>query len=987
MRKFRLAMAWMLWLFATAAMAAAPADDLSFSRRRWTLADGAPDPSLSMAQTADGLMWFASPGGLYNFDGRRFHRETSVYGHALLSPNVYSILGLPHGGLAVGYMFGGVSILTPQGGRHFVAGRDFPLGTVKFLTADPQGHLYAATTSGVVQQQGERWLPVGAGLPTAGVDEIGFDRDGTLWVMYDEEIYARRAGAAEFGFVTRYAAGRANFFQGYLLAKLPDGDFVRLCGGTPPQRLKLDQAARYSDVLDGPNGTVVALRENGIARLAQRADGSWHETAYYPPLPGGQAGGAGESLRTMLDREGNLWQTTYEGVEKLRLHRFHQLQAPGILWLAQAGLDGEIWAGSYFNPMLRLKPDGAMQPTRVVGAGVILKAGPQRVWVAARNGLWRFDGEVEQRWDFPEGLGRRFDVQAMAQQADGTLLVAIARNGLWRFDGKRWRRDPRLDGQQDATPISMLTDAGGRTWVALTNNRLGVLTPAALRLLPAASQMRLGNILSMVDIGGRLLAGGDAGVAWIDGQTVHPLHFAGRDGVQRVTGLVTDNLDQLWVHGNDGLLRVPAEALRQFWQAPGQPVTAELFNFEDGVSGTAAALRPLPSLGTDGAGRVYYATTSQVGWIDAARIRRNPRAPDVIIQSLRTPAGELRPLDGMTLAGQPTAIDIAFAATALAIPERAALKYRLEGVDADWREVRQERGAHYTNLAPGRYRFQVIAANEDGVWNMQGAALRFEIAPAFWQTWWFRGLCALLLVLALAALYRWRIAVVERHAGVLAEARAAARLAATRQERGRIARSLHDNLLQSAQALILQFRALQNRMPPEPALQAKMEQVLGFAKEMVESTRDEVVALRRDPSGHDLLVKLREALAAAMPGAEQMLVCAMVGVPRLLHEEVRNEVFAVLREAVWNSARHAGAHRISVRLRFGDQALEGEVLDDGCGICSEVGRSGAPGRWGIVGMRERIQRLGGGIDIVPGEGGHGVSVQFSIPAARAYPES
>jgi signal transduction histidine kinase len=660
------------------------------------------------------------------------------------------------------------------------------------------------------------------------------------------------------------------------------------------------------------------------------------------------------------------------------LHRFHQIKRQDNFWLAQPGLADEMWIGSNSLPMTRTQPDGTSVDTQVKVPNAILRASADHVWVGTSGDLWEFGRGTERRWPLPVPTGLRLGVQALALEGDGRLLVSLARHGLWRFDNGDWQQDPRLRGMSDPTPISMLRDTHGKTWLGLTNNRVGVLTADALQLLPASSNLQIGNTLSMLDAGGRMLIGGDMGVAWIDGNSVRPMAFQRRAPVQRVTGLVLDRLGQLWLHCNDGLLRVPAAELAKFWRTPAQALDSELFNFEDGVNGSAAPTRPLPSLSLDSEGRVYYATMAQAGWIDPAQIRRNPRAPDVIIQSLQTADGELHPSDDMRLPGHPTAVDISFAATALSIPERVRLKYRLEGVDPGWREAQRDRSAHYTNLAPGAYRFHVIAANEDGVWNTQGATLRFHIAPQFWQTWWFRLLCTVLLLLAVAALYRWRIATLKRRA----DERARALVEATLQERGRIARSLHDNLLQAVQALILRFHTLQGRMPQEPDLQARLDTVLVHAQELVENARDEVVGLRSDPLRDELFAALRSSVAATAPAAESLLYFSTTGVQRPLREEIMREVFYVLREALWNSARHAQASRIAVELCYGEQALTAMVCDDGIGIDANADAA-STGHWGIVGMRERVQRMGGQIVIGAGVQA-GAVVRFTIPAQLAY---
>jgi signal transduction histidine kinase/ligand-binding sensor domain-containing protein len=956
---------------------------LSFEHRRWTLADGAPGQTFDLAQTTDGLMWFASPTGLYSFDGVKFQHHAAVYGQPLLSPNTIAVHPLPQRGLAVGYAFGGVSLFTPQGATHFAAGPDFPLGSARSIAADADGAVYACTPNALVVLKNGKWLPVGhADWTGKGLQRIDFDGAGGLWLRTREALYVRRPGTQELVFVSKTIGQMAGgTVRQAMQLKLPNGEFVLLNADGTRTPFKLEKSALFEKLVTGPNGALAATRDDGIARLAQRPDGGWYEAEFYPPSDGSGKGGMG--LAYITDREGNLWETTYEGVNKIRLHRFHQLKKHDIWWVAQPGLGNEMWVGGDRYPMLRLQPDGVRHTVALTSPTALLRLAPDHVWVASREGMTEFVGGATRRWGIPGEPSGDFQAQAMATDADGTLLVSVRRQGLWRFERNGWRQDMRLRDQSDPTPISMLRDSHGQTWVGLTANRVGRLTADGVQLLPPGANLRIGNTLSMLDAGGRLLIGGDMGVAWIEDGKVQQMTFRQRGPVLRVTGLVVDGLGQLWIHCNDGLLLVSAAELARFWRAPAQPVSTEFFNFEDGISGTAAAIRPLPSLSVDPAGKVFYATSSQVGWIDPAHIRRNARAPDVLIQSVRTAAGELRAIDGMQLPGHPTAVELTFTATALSVPERVRLKYRLEGVDTDWRDVQRERSAQYINLGPGTYRFQVIAANEDGVWNLQGAALRFEIVPQFWQTTWFRALCVLLVILLGALVYRWRIAVVRRRAELAADERSQARLDATLQERTRIARSLHDNLLQAVQALIIRFHSVQTRMPQEPQLQEHLDQVLSYAEELVGSTRDEVEALRRDPSCEELFARLHQALAGAMPGAEALLTCSTVGQPRLLRDPVAGELLYVLREAVWNSARHAQASGIKVTLHFDDQALTGEVTDDGIGISAAHATAGAAGHWGIVGMRERIERLGGTLSIGAATP-RGVTLRFTLPARQAY---
>jgi signal transduction histidine kinase len=626
-----------------------------------------------------------------------------------------------------------------------------------------------------------------------------------------------------------------------------------------------------------------------------------------------------------------------------------------------------------------VRPDGSRQETPVKSPNTLLRLGPDHVWVGTSDALWEFNGELQQRWDLPPGLNKGSEIQALALERAGRLLVSITRSGLWTFERGQWRQDQRLHGPDEAIPTTMLTDRAGTTWIGLTRNRLVQLTEGAARWLPESAGLQVGNVLTLAEVDGKLLAGGDLGAAWLDHGSAHPIRLHQVENLQRITGMVQDLQGSLWMHSNDGLHRIGADALARFWNDPAQPLEAELFNFEDGVNGNAVPVRPLPSLGLAHNGRLYYATAIECGWIDPAAIPRNPRAPDVLLQTLRTAEREYTPQDALLLPQQTSTIELAFTATAQSIPERVRLKFRLDGVDKDWREAGPERRAQYTNLAPGDYRFHVIAANEDGVWNKEGAQFSFRIAPAFWQTGWFRFACALAALVAAVLLYRWRIKAIERRA----EHHAALRLDARLQERSRIARSLHDNLLQAVQALLLRFHLVEQKLERQPELQKMVASALDYAESLVASTRDEVMELRRPQDADELFAALRHAAAQAAPGAEQRLSFTVAGQPRYLRPDTCAELSSALREAVLNSVTHSGARQIAVRLTFEDEALLAEASDDGVGLDAAIARHGKDGHWGITGMRERIVRLGGQVEISTGPQG-GATVRLSIPAQQAY---
>ena len=307
-------------------------------------------------------------------------------------------------------------------------------------------------------------------------------------------------------------------------------------------------------------------------------------------------------------------------------------------------------------------------------------------------------------------------------------------------------------------------------------------------------------------------------------------------------------------------------------------------------------------------------------------------------------------------------------------------RYKLEGSDRDWQNVGTHREARYTNLGPGQYTFRVTASNNDGVWNTTGASLQFSISPAFYQTKWFYALCVLAAVLVLAALYRVRM----RQVAAQVRGRLEARLA----ERERIARDLHDTLLQSIQGLIWRFQAATDRLPAgEPARQL-LEQSLDRADEVLAESRDKVKDLR--PAGHDAL-DLAQALAVEVERLAQMhpAQCQVNvhGNRRNLHPMVREEGFLIAREALSNAFSHANAATIEAEIAYGERALQVRIRDDGQGIVAAVlDAGGKAGHFGLIGMRERAMKLGAHLEVWS-KPGAGTEIELRVPAGMAYRQS
>ncbi|HJY36494.1 MAG TPA: histidine kinase, partial [Steroidobacteraceae bacterium] len=497
-----------------------------------------------------------------------------------------------------------------------------------------------------------------------------------------------------------------------------------------------------------------------------------------------------------------------------------------------------------------------------------------------------------------------------------------------------------------------------------------------VRDISARDGLDLGNVLALQTSAQDVWAGGELGLAHFDGQRFHAVLQRGGVPFPTVSGIATTPQGELWLSTSEGALRVAAEEVQRVAATPGYQVRTELFDFLDGMPGTPNAMRPLPSVvaGTDG--RIWFAGSKGIAWIDPRHVARNALAPHVEVQSVVVDGKTYEPQAGLRLPIEPHDVQISYTALSLSIPERVQFRYRLHA-GAPWQDAGTRRTAYFTDLDPGNYTFRVSASNNDGVWNETGAAIEFTIPPAFYQTRGFYVLCVLVCLAVLTIAYRVRV----RQVAAQVRGRLEERLA----ERERIARDLHDTLLQGMQGLIWRFQAASDRIPPgEPARQL-MEQSLDRADKLLEESRDKVKDLRPAAS---VAADLAQALAAEGEQFAKLHSAAFAvsvqGVPRDLHPIVREEGFLIGREAMANAFRHAGAATIETEVTYGDGALHIRIRDDGRGISEAVlDAGGRPGHFGLLGMRERAKKLGAHLEVWS-KPGAGTEIDLRVPAQVAY---
>jgi signal transduction histidine kinase len=339
----------------------------------------------------------------------------------------------------------------------------------------------------------------------------------------------------------------------------------------------------------------------------------------------------------------------------------------------------------------------------------------------------------------------------------------------------------------------------------------------------------------------------------------------------------------------------------------------------------------------------------------------------------------------LTLSHSQNTLSFEFTALSYADPERTRYRYRLEGLDSGWTEVANtQRLTRYPTLAPGDYIFRVEARSSRGNWTEKGAEVHIAILPPWWATGPFRAACALAVGLIVWLLWRLRVRQMAEQLNLRFEERL--------RERTRIARELHDTLLQSFQGVVFRFQAVRNMLPwrPDEAIEA-LDNALERTDQAIAEGRDAIQGLRSSAAITNELAQAVRALGEELSFRDSTLHSAkfdvvVEGPPQDLHPILRDEVYAIAREAVRNAFRHAQARNIEADIRYSGSLFQLRIRDDGTGIDPEVVAEGRAGHYGVPGMRERAKRIGGKLDVWTGTGA-GTEIELSIPGSIAYARS
>lgn len=959
-----------------------------YGHTAWRLQDGElPASAYPMAQTADGYLWIGTQAGVVRYDGARFVPLDALTSGRLGNPFVLALLGARDGSLWIGTS-GGLSRwkdgkLTDYKGTE---------GGVFSLAEDAQGKIWLLTGSkerkplcevagtGVSCHGKEDGLDVS---PTC-CDRMVTDGQGTFWMGSDVALveWRERSPSRSFPIEAKIKAGTPGLL---VLAREPGNAIWAGLPMTGPglglQRLVGGQwqSFRTPDI-DGASVAVQALFRDreGSLWIGTIDHGIYRITSGRVDHFGSKDGLTSDGIYSFFeDREGNMWVATSAGIDRFRDFKVWSYTTREGLAVDEvdavlADREGRVWAGTASSldvldhGRFRSLRAGKELPGTQVTSLFEDKAG--RLWVGLDESLWvyaegKFSAVVDQAGKPVRGM-----VFALTQDAGGAMW-AVSRghpSRLLRIEDEKVVEE--FDEPKFPSVFSMASDRAGNVWLGLQNGDLA--HPNGERLSTRLNT----KVLDLAIAGDGLVLGATRKglIAFKDGAL---RVLSAKDGLpcDAVNGVADGQDGSLWLYMGCGLARLGVPDVENALRDPSRAVSAGIFDMLDGVRPGLAPFQKKIARAPDGT--LWLANGVDLQTFDPRKAVANGAALPVHIEGLTADRKAYALADDLSLPALTRDVQLDYTAIGLAVPQHVRFRYRLDGHDQDWVEAGQRRQAFYTDLPPGTYSFHVAANNGDNAWK-EAPPLNFTIRPAFYQTSGF-----MLAVIAAAALIIWlvfalRMAHVKTQLRTIFEERHA--------ERERIARELHDTLLQAVQGLMLRFQSAMERIPPSEPAREFMEKALDHADEVIIEGRDRVTRLRAMEQGISLESALRQLGEEMARDGRVIFRLTVEGAPRPLHPAVGDEVLQLARESMANAFRHANPGCVDVGVGYERKRLTLSVVDDGVGFdVDAVANNGSMGHWGLKGMHERAAGLRAKL-MLSSRPGAGTAVELSVPAAIAF---
>jgi len=966
----------------------------SHSHDIWDGATGFPGGYVySITQTADGYLWIGTSKGLLRYDGLSF---VNVQGDS--TETRFPVLGLvtdSSNDLWVAddhthlfrYSAGSLQGPLSDNGRHQYLGSSLSKTQDGWL-------LFASELQGLIEyDHGKGRVLLEPGKFPSGPSAVAQTADGAIWIGTHETGVFRLAAAGS-GQQLQQVAGVRNVKVNCLL---PIADSALLIG-TDKGLLSLHNGNLIHETLpEIGNSEILALTKGQKGDVWIGADGHVFKAQVKDIDAQGRINALdhlavrGTVTALFEDRDGNLWIGEPETIERHRDGAFATYLSAAGLPCRNCGAiyvdrQERVWFAPWDQGLFRLS-HGRIEPIDVAGLKddtvYSLAGAGDEIWVARKHGgLTRFnlqgDGLEASTYTRQNGLAEDA-VYSLYRESDGTLWAGTLKEGLSRFRGGQWQTFTTKDGLPSNTISAIAGNGAGRTFVG-TPNGLAELKNDHWIAYTAHDGLPPGTVESLfLDDADTLWIGTSKGISFLRSGKVHVPLGAPNALSGEILGLVESG-GWLWITTRDRVLRVRRAALLKQEFAEGD---YREFGVTEGLP-TVAGVNRNRSVVLDDRGRIWFSLEQGISVLQLSAFE-GPNFPVTVRLDGTLVDGRLiAPASHITIPPGRHRLTFRYVGVNVSNPEAVRYRYRLDGVDSSWSEPTALREIDYTNLPPGPFRFEVTARNNSGVWNEAGTFLDFSIAPAYYQTVWFRALCGAAFLALLWAIYQLRVQQLHRQFNIGLDARV--------NERTRIARDLHDTMLQTFQGVLLKFYSLSVMLADRPEAQQTLEGLLQEGRQAINEGRDAVLGLRSSTViANDLaraFTTLGKELAAKQESHDPVAFQVEVeGKTRDLHPILRDEVYRIAGEALRNAFQHSGAARIEVGIHYDDRQFLVCVRDNGKGIDQKVlDAGGREGHYGFPGMQERA-KLAGGRLVVRSRVHSGTEAEITIPAVRAYAKS